>query len=202
MSKTREVYKTLCFTGHRKIGATYGAPQEAALLTHLTGTVERAYDKGYRCFVSGGAIGTDQLAARAVIKLKQEKNDLYLPYPDDVHLVIAKPFPNQSSKWPVHVREHFDWLCARADRVFAVSQGGYSADKMMVRNRSMVDVSDTVIAVWNGVQQGGTWNCIEYALSVGKCVLIVDSTSFIERWVKQKNNPGGQHEQAVSNTNG
>ena len=37
---------------------------------------------------------------------------------------------------------------------------------MSKRNKYMVDKADHVIAVWNGQQNGGTWNTIKY---VKKC---------------------------------
>lgn len=35
------------------------------------------------------------------------------------------------------------------------------------RNIWMVDRADTVIAVWDGIEKGGTWNCVEYAFKKG-----------------------------------
>jgi uncharacterized phage-like protein YoqJ len=34
---------------------------------------------------------------------------------------------------------------------------------MQVRNQWMVDHAMVVMAVWDGKQSGGTWNCIQYA---------------------------------------
>jgi uncharacterized phage-like protein YoqJ len=44
-----------------------------------------------------------------------------------------------------------------------VSPGTYSANKMEVRNRWMVDNSNGVVALWDG-RPGGTGNCVRYVL--------------------------------------
>lgn len=42
------------------------------------------------------------------------------------------------------------------------------------RDRYMVDHSDVVLAVWDGVEQGGTWDTIEYARSKGKQIIYLE----------------------------
>lgn len=44
---------------------------------------------------------------------------------------------------------------------------------MLVRNRYMVDHSDTVLAIWNGEESGGTWQTIKYARSKNKKIDII-----------------------------
>ena len=39
---------------------------------------------------------------------------------------------------------------------------------MQKRNCYMVDKSELVLAIWNGKEQGGTWNTIRYARAKGK----------------------------------
>jgi uncharacterized phage-like protein YoqJ len=41
---------------------------------------------------------------------------------------------------------------------------------MQIRNEWMVDNSHFTLAIWNGIQKGGTWNCIQYARKQGKTV--------------------------------
>ena len=54
---------TCCFTGHRpnKLpwGSNEGDPRCLALKERLAREVEAAYDKGYRHFISGMALGCD-----------------------------------------------------------------------------------------------------------------------------------------------
>jgi uncharacterized phage-like protein YoqJ len=55
-----------------------------------------------------------------------------------------------------------------------VSPGGYSPEKMQVRNMFMVDNANGILAMWDGTP-GGTRNCLEYARSVGRPVLNLHS---------------------------
>lgn len=43
---------------------------------------------------------------------------------------------------------------------------------MQKRNEYMVNLADKVIAVWGG-SSGGTANCVRYAKSVGKEIIII-----------------------------
>jgi len=42
------------------------------------------------------------------------------------------------------------------------------------RNKWMVDNAEATIAVWDGVEKGGTWNCIKYAWEKNVPVLVID----------------------------
>lgn len=42
--------------------------------------------------------------------------------------------------------------------------GEFSNYKMQVRNMFMVDVSSSMVAVWDGDKSGGTYNCVNYAI--------------------------------------
>lgn len=45
------------------------------------------------------------------------------------------------------------------------------------RNEWMVDRADTVIAVWDGVEKGGTWNCVAYARKKSIPIYRIDPNS-------------------------
>ena len=112
--------------------------------------------------VSGGALGWDQALAEAALRL-------------DIPLVMALPFEGFECKWPKESQEFLHSLMNPAEVVF-VSEPGYAAWKMQVRNKWMVDNSDLVLALWNGTD-GGTANCVRYAEKVGKPI-----TNLWERW--------------------
>ena len=101
--------------------------------------------------ISGMALGWDQALAQAAV-------DLQIP------LLAAVPFIGQESKWPKASQMAYLELLEKADEVHIVSDGGYSAGKMQVRNEWMVDNCDHVLALWDGTG-GGTGNCIQYAKS-------------------------------------
>jgi len=121
------------------------------------------FDIGQTEFISGMAIGADQLFANAVIELKRAG------YP--ITLVAAVPFQGQENNWPEYTRVKFRNILSCADKVQIVSPGGYEARKMQIRNCWMVDNSDIVLAVWDGKKEGGTWNCISYAVSKNKVMV-------------------------------
>ena len=112
-------------------------------------------------FISGMAIGADQLFAIAVLQLRDEGIEYALH--------AACPFFGQESKWPSHSQEAFQDILNRCTTVTNVSGPGYAPWKMQVRNQWMVDRSHHVLAVWDG-QAGGTNNCVQYAIEQGRVI--------------------------------
>jgi uncharacterized phage-like protein YoqJ len=100
--------------------------------------------------ISGMALGWDLAIARASIQLK-------------IPLIAAVPFKGQESAWKdAKTKRLYHTILDRAHQVVIVSPGGYSAQKMQVRNEWMVQNSHLVLALWDR-SKGGTGNCIEYA---------------------------------------
>jgi uncharacterized phage-like protein YoqJ len=154
--------QTLCFTGHRQINGLYHGPAFVALKNHLIGVVERAITKyDVTNFISGLAMGVDTEAAEAV--LYAQAGD----YPD-INLIGARPFPSMDAKWNAGTRARYAAIVANCDVVNDCFPDPYKVWKMQGRNIWMVNNSNIVVAVWNGVKKGGTWNCLEYAFSVQK----------------------------------
>lgn len=110
--------------------------------------------------ISGMALGVDQWAAHIAYKL-------------GIPFVAAIPFEGQETAWPEASQKTYKILRKRASEEIIVSPGGYSADKMQVRNIWMVDNCDSLIAVWDG-SKGGTGNCVEYAKSVNRKIYQID----------------------------
>jgi uncharacterized phage-like protein YoqJ len=111
-------------------------------------------ESGWVDFISGMALGADTLFAEAVLECKK-----FLP----VRLIAAVPFAGQECKWTAGAQSKFRSIISQADHVEIVSPGAYSPAKMQIRNQWMVDHAMCVMAVWDGKQSGGTWNCIQYA---------------------------------------
>jgi len=153
--------KTLCFTGHRpnKLGG-YKTPNSTylAVKSLLSQAIDRAIKEGYDTFISGGALGVDQWA----LEVLYQKN---IPG----KIIIARPFPSQSCKWPEKSQKDFEFLLSMANQVVDVCEDPYASWKMQKRNEWMVDRSELVIAVWDGTD-GGTGNCVKYAQKCGKTV--------------------------------
>jgi uncharacterized phage-like protein YoqJ len=150
----------IAFTGHRpqKLGG-YKLPNPTYL------RVCQGINKHLRTLqpdqiISGMALGIDQWAASIACKL-------HIPF------IAAIPFEGQELAWPQESQKTFRLLRKLASEEVIVSEGGYAAYKMQIRNEWMVDHCDKLIAVWDGTK-GGTGNCIEYAQSVGREIIFID----------------------------
>ena len=166
--------KTLCFTGHRPQSIN---PQNvAAIKDILTKAMAKAYQNGFRKFIFGGALGTDQWAQYRAEKLKHTLPGIYS--------VLAMPFPSQDLKWSTQSKNFFAMLKSCADMIVYVSDDPYTARKMHLRSEWMVDHSDVVVAVWKtGHWHGGTFNCVEYARKLGKPIYHIEPDTLKEEWI-------------------
>lgn len=161
---------TICFTGHRKIRGAYVSDlRKNDIYPALFAAIGRAAGKGFKRYISGGALGVDQIAAQAVID-------------HGLELIIARPFPSQACKWPERSQNMLVDLCKKATKVVDVSDDPFSVQKMEIRNRWMVDRASVVIAVFDG-SPGGTGNCVRYARAQGKRILVIDPGTLAERWI-------------------
>jgi uncharacterized phage-like protein YoqJ len=152
----------VAFTGHRpnKLGG-YKIPNPT--YNEIRFRIERKLiglqpDK----IISGMALGVDQWAAELAFAL-------------EIPFIAAIPFHGQESAWPTSSQETYKTLLKEAHEIVIVSEGGYSAHKMQIRNEGMVDHCDKLIAVWDGTP-GGTANCVSYAKNKGKEIIRVNPT--------------------------
>jgi uncharacterized phage-like protein YoqJ len=104
--------------------------------------------------ISGMALGWDMALAQAAVNLA-------IPFRAYV------PFVGQEQVWPAATRLYYKALLAQAQETKICSTGGYTKASMQLRNQQMVDDCDVVAALWNG-SDGGTSNCLSYAMFVGK----------------------------------
>lgn len=155
------VYFKVTVTGHRpdKIFGGYNYPN-------------KKYDKIYAKtklalytlmpdFVyTGMALGFDQLVCEVCLELK-------IPY------IACVPFKGQELAWPTSSQQKYKTLIDKAFEVVVVSEGGYSAEKMQIRNEYMVDHCDLLLACYNGDKSGGTYNCVEYARKLKRDMIII-----------------------------
>lgn len=88
-------------------------------------------------------------------------------------LECAIPCPNQTLKWNNKDKLRYEKILKRADEVNLVSER-YTPECMLKRNRYMVDKSELVIAVFNGIEKGGTWYTISYAKKENKVILLLN----------------------------
>jgi uncharacterized phage-like protein YoqJ len=99
--------------------------------------------------MSGMAQGWDTAIALAALKF-------HIP------LICANPFQRQEQRWTLKAQERYHKLCDRAQAVTIISSGDYSKEKMLKRDRWLVDHSTLLLALWDG-RTSGTAHCIRYA---------------------------------------
>ena len=166
--------KICCFTGHRPDKLPWGADETDLRCRRLKGSiaqeVEDAYAAGYRQFVSGMARGSDLYFAEAVLELRERHRD--------VELECARPCETQADGWPARERERYQSILDRCD-IETMVQHRYDRACMLRRNRYMVDRSSRLIAVYNGVPGGGTYQTLLYAMKKGLTTHILDLEDFL-----------------------
>jgi uncharacterized phage-like protein YoqJ len=166
------IYMCVCFTGHRPDrlgGYDENNPIAINVKVQLMNNIADAYNKGHRKFITGMALGADMWAAEILIDMKEKRNR------NDIRIVAAIPFKGQETAWPLESQKRYHKILEKVDQIVYICEPGYHPHKMQRRNIWMVDNSDKVIAVWNGIK-GGTANCIEYAKRVRKPVIYIDPT--------------------------
>lgn len=141
--------RTCCFTGHRKLPTD----RLESIIQRLNNEVDALIGRGVTDFISGGALGFDQLAA-ALIVAKKEKGR-------HVRLILALPCRDQDAFWAEEQKELYRYLLAGADEIVYVSEK-YADRCMEKRNRYMVDRSAYCICAWLH-PLGGTAQTVRYA---------------------------------------
>jgi uncharacterized phage-like protein YoqJ len=153
---------TYGFTGHRppRLGG-YGkeARQKLYNFAHKVVRIYLDPEYGYsigqnNTAIVGMAQGWDMAVASACVTL-------------DVPYTAAVPFPGQELVWPdPEIRALYKSLVESAAHVVYVSSSIAAAENvsaaLQFRNQYIVDHSDKVIALWDGIK-GGTGNCVSYA---------------------------------------
>ncbi len=141
---------TVCFTGHRLI-----SQKDEAAIARLAPLLEMIYQRGYRDFLCGGALGFDQIAAEHVVQLREKH--------PDVRLIFCLPCADQSNRWKEADCSHYEHLLYLSDETRVLSPYYYEGC-MQVRNAYMVDRSYLCVAYMARLH-GGTLSTVRYALS-------------------------------------
>jgi uncharacterized phage-like protein YoqJ len=146
-------------TGHRphKLGGyDPRAPRRIAIRRQLAQWCQEHQPSR---IITGMALGFDQDGAVVAYNLG-------IPY------TAALPCWHQNARWNAESTRQWQWLLDHADEIIVVTQAPYSPPVMQARNVWMVDHSDLVYACWDG-SPGGTANCVTYARSIGRELVIV-----------------------------
>ncbi|MDK2812886.1 MAG: hypothetical protein PWQ08_141 [Clostridiales bacterium] len=150
---------TCCFTGHRKLPKA----KIEQIVINLDYEIETLIQKGVTTFISGGALGFDQIAASLVIAKKEMGRD--------IRLVFALPCRDQDERWNADQKRLYHNLLAEADEIVFVSEE-YTDGCMKKRNRYMVDRSAYCICAQLH-PMSGTAQTMRYAQRKGLRVINV-----------------------------
>lgn len=161
----------IAVTGHRphklKGGYNLDNPNNQALKSKLKELVlENKKDGEMLVGISGMALGVDTLFAELILDLREEN-------PEEYSLECAIPCLYQERRWNKPDQEWYQTILKFADTVTQCSSETYKPYLMMRRNEYMIDNADIVIAVWDGKENGGTYQAVQYAKKKGKQIIQV-----------------------------
>ena len=169
----------LAITGHRphKLGG-YVLPNPVAneVMLKLADSLEAIKPN---LVLSGMALGVDQRVAQICIEMR-------IPF----DAVIA--FDGYEGKWPERSQRTYYSLLAKARHKWMLSPGPYRPSLLHQRNHWMVDNSEGLLAVWDGLPGSGTAACVDYAFSKGKPVCKVNLPDHI--WTMAREDSAYQDE--------
>lgn len=156
-------------TGHRphKLGNEYdgSGPYSSAIRKFLTEEVKKHQATK---LVTGMALGVDMIFAEVAISLS-------LPF------LAALPCVGQERMWPKSSQDKYRSLLTHPlCEVYNVTNSTYNNRCMQERNEWMVNNCDFLIAIWNGTR-GGTKNCVDYAESVKRRIMVANPERLIEQ---------------------
>lgn len=147
-------------TGHRLqrlLQAGVSIPKLRAMITEML-TVKYRVTQG----ICGMALGFDMLFADVCIE-------------NDIPLIAAIPFVGQESRWSMKDRWHYESILTWSQtRMVIVNKGPYATWKLFARNKWVVDNCELLVSGFDGVEKGGTFDCLKYAKSVGRIVDPID----------------------------
>ncbi len=156
-----DVYTSLCFTGHRILSRAELADAEKKLELLLALITDGKTTP--TVFNTGGALGFDTAAAKAVLRLRE--------HVDGVRLNVMSPCRDQSARWNEEQKATFRSVIERADS-HEILFPYYTPYCMLARDRKLVDRSLVCIAYMRpGTQSGGTRYTVDYAHMSGKAVI-------------------------------
>ena len=130
------------------------------LFQRIKDGVNYLYSHGVRTYLTGGAIGFDTLAAKAVIECRNIH--------EDIRLILIIPCRDQTRGWKQADVEIYEHIKELADEVICLSEHYYNGC-MHYRNRYLIDNSSACICYLTQTK-GGTAYTVTYAREKGLSV--------------------------------
>lgn len=160
MERNKSIGLSAAFSGHRTISDA----KTESLETKLIETIRSLYDKGYRTFYCGMAIGFDLMAAFCLVYVRQE-------YGLDIRFIACIPFIGQESLFSEDDKFRYNTLMQAADEKIVITKQ-YSKYSYLRRNDFMLNHSSTLIAYHDpSLSKGGTAYTIRKAVEMKKNVV-------------------------------
>jgi uncharacterized phage-like protein YoqJ len=138
--------KTAFITGHRTFDYPFDYPSLRRGINQLTNL---AINRGFNCFLTGMALGTDAIAAI----IWAERNLTWK---------AILPCPDQDSKWTYKQQQDYRQLLTKATEI-KVLYPQYQPGAMQARDQYLVNNSQLGLAVWDGRETGGAYLTITMA---------------------------------------
>ena len=117
-----------CVTGHRRLPVN----KMEKIVINLHREIEKLIADGVTDFISGGALGFDQIVASLIVAKKEM--DI------NIRLIFALPCKNQDTFWSQKQKTLYQNLLIEADEIIYLSDN-YDPDCMRRRNQYMVEHS-------------------------------------------------------------
>lgn len=137
--------KHVCFTGHRNAAST-----GVSLYPRLIQLITEYIKLGTTDFYTGGAIGFDTLAARAVLYFKEQPAYSHIR----LHLVLPCCSEDQTRRWTSTQRAEFQDILSKADDVIYITNGHYYDGCLRDRNKKLIELADACICYCNDMRSG------------------------------------------------
>ncbi len=151
--------ETACaFSGHRIISNS----DWFALEQKTEEIIKKLITRGFKTFITGGALGFDTMAAQCVLRQKKE---------NAIRLAVIQPCRDQSEGWSGADKDIYDRILSCADEVICLSEK-YHSGCMQSRNRFMVDNSSVLVAYLTKMR-GGTLYTVNYAQNEDREIIFV-----------------------------
>lgn len=154
-----EIIKSCCVTGHRDVPAPHINYIKAALAKQ----VDKAIEDGFLCFYSGFAIGSDLWFADIVAKRIRAGAE--------ISLIAAIP---HRSRYDSLIRNDHTRAILNTCEEIRIFSDYYRRKSYFERNQYMVDLSERVIAVYDGRKHGGTYSTVMHAKKCGREIIIIN----------------------------
>ena len=162
------------FSGHRPSRFHFGYDEShedcIKIKAALRKQIEFLIAKNVTIYYSGMAMGIDLWAATVVLDLK--------PSNPNIRLNAVVPCKTQADRWPSEQQELYYGILDKCDHVTTLYEK-YTRSCMFERNRFMIDHSNYLLAVYDGVAKGGTAYTTSYAQKKGREIIIIHPDTLV-----------------------